>query len=61
MRDDHSIAHTGMRFEAQAYDMYTRLAAREEQPALRAFYLQMAAEEQAHLRRLAEELDRRLT
>ncbi|SHO50569.1 rhodanese-like domain-containing protein [Desulfopila aestuarii] len=55
-----TILHTGMRFEAQAYDMYSRLATKEQHADLREFYLQMAAEEQTHLKRLARELDQRL-
>jgi rhodanese-related sulfurtransferase/rubrerythrin len=55
-----AILHTGMMFEAQAYDMYSRLAMKEQQADLREFYLQMAAEEQTHLKRLGRELDQRL-
>lgn len=61
LRDVESIIQTGMMFEAQAYDMYSRLARLEEQPQTRDFYLQMAGEEQGHLARLAQELDKRLT
>ena len=55
-----AILHAAMTFEAQAYDLYSRLARRESGPELRAFYQEMAAEEQTHLRRLARELDSRL-
>lgn len=55
-----AVIQTGMRFEAQAYDLYTRLAAQEKETDLHGFYLQMAAEEQAHLKRLAGELEQRL-
>lgn len=61
LRDVQSILQTGMMFEAQAYDMYNRLARQEEKAELRNFYLQMAGEEQRHLARLAQELDKRLT
>jgi len=60
LKDIDSILQTGMMFEAQAYDMYSRLAMKEQQTDLREFYLQMAAEEQTHLKRLARELDQRL-
>lgn len=56
-----AILQAGMMFEAQAYDMYSRLAMKEQQPELREFYLQMASEEQAHLKRLSRELDQHLT
>lgn len=55
-----SILHTGMMFEAQAFDLYSRLAMQETPGQLKEFYLQMATEEQAHLKRLARELDLRL-
>lgn len=58
--DIESIIHTGMMFEAQAYDLYSRLSRMEEQQDMREFYLQMAGEEQRHLDRLSRELDRRL-
>ncbi|MFV0438750.1 MAG: rhodanese-like domain-containing protein [Desulfopila sp.] len=54
------ILHVGMLLEAQAYDLYRRLAVREKDAALRQFYLEMAAEEQVHLKHLARELERRL-
>lgn len=59
LQDVESIIQVGMMFEAQAYDLYSRLARQAEQPELRDFYLQMAGEEQLHLERLARELDQR--
>lgn len=56
-----TIIQAGMMFEAQAFDLYSRLAARENDPDLRQFYRDMAAEEQTHLARLARELERRLS
>lgn len=61
LRSVAEIIQTGMRFEAQAYDMYTRLAAQELRTEQHEFYLQMAGEEQAHLQRLAGELEKRLS
>lgn len=61
LRDMETIIQTGMMFEAQAYDMYSRLARKEEHAELREFYLQMAAEEQRHLATLSRELDQRLS
>ena len=60
LQDIESIIHTGMMFEAQAYDLYSRLSRTEQQPEMREFYRQMAGEEQRHLDRLARELDQRL-
>lgn len=60
LQDIESIIHTAMMFEAQAYDMYSRLARQSNDTQLKSFYMQMAAEEQRHLDRLATELEKRL-
>ncbi len=60
LQDVESILQAGMMLEAQAYDLYSRLARKENDPDLRTFYLQMAGEEQRHLDRLARELEHRL-
>ncbi len=52
-----SIVQLAMMFEAQALDLYNRLARRQDDPQLRQFYLDMAGEEQKHLNRLAREMD----
>ena len=52
-----AIVQLAMMFEAQALDLYSRLARRQDDPQLRQFYLDMAGEEQKHLNRLAREMD----
>ena len=52
------IIQMAMAFEAQALDMYSRLARRHSELALQSFFLEMAAEEQTHLDRLAREMDK---
>jgi rhodanese-related sulfurtransferase/rubrerythrin len=54
------ILHIGMMFEAQAYDLYSRLARKENDLELRSFYTKMAQEEQKHLERLTNELEKRI-
>lgn len=54
------ILHIGMMFEAQAYDLYSRLERKEKEPELRIFYQKMAEEEQKHLERLTNELEKRI-
>jgi sulfur-carrier protein adenylyltransferase/sulfurtransferase len=54
-----AILQIAMMFEAQAYDLYSRLARRHDSEA-RSFFLQMAGEELKHLARLGRELDNRL-
>lgn len=51
------IIQLAMQLETQALDLYSRLARRHSEPALHAFFLQMAEEEQNHLDRLAQEMD----
>ena len=52
-----SVIQLAMMFEAQALDLYSRLARRQDDQELRKFYLEMAGEEQKHLNRLAREMD----
>ncbi|KAB2890021.1 MAG: hypothetical protein F9K32_10425 [Desulfobulbaceae bacterium] len=52
-----SVVQLAMTFEAQALDLYSRLARRQDNPHPRQFYLDMAGEEQKHLNRLAREMD----
>jgi len=54
------IIHIGMMFETQAFDLYSRLARQTDNPEKRAFYRQMAREEQSHLDQLTRELDKLL-
>lgn len=56
-----SILQLAMGFEAQAYDMYTRLSRTDKSDDVKNFYLQMAAEEQKHLDQLAAKLDKIVT
>lgn len=58
--DLQSMFQLAMMFEAQALDLYSRLARRQDDPELRDFFLDMAGEEQRHLNRLARELDKLL-
>jgi rubrerythrin len=58
--DIESIIQLAMMFEAQALDLYSRLARRREAPGLQEFFREMAGEEQRHLNRLAGELDKLL-
>ena len=51
------VVSMAMSIEAQALDLYSRLARRQDDPQLRQFYLDMAGEEQKHLNRLAREMD----
>lgn len=55
-----AIVQLAMMFEAQALDLYSRLARRHNDLETQSFFLEMAAEEQQHLDRLAGELDRLL-
>lgn len=52
-----AVIQLAMMFEAQAWDLYSRLARKSEQEAEKEFYLKMAAEEQKHLDELTAELD----
>lgn len=54
------ILHVGMMFETQAYDLYSRLARKNENQEIREFFVKMASEEKSHLGRLTKELEDRL-
>lgn len=55
-----AIVQLAMMFEAQALDLYSRLARRHNDLETQSFFLEMATEEQQHLDRLAGELDKLL-
>ena len=50
-----------MMLEAQALDLYSRMARKSEDPASRELFLQLCDEEKMHLSLLADELDRLLS
>jgi len=52
------VIQLGMMLEAQAYDLYSRLAQKNDKMELRDFFLHMANEEKMHLRQLSRALDR---
>ena len=52
------IIQLGMMLETQAYDLYSRLARKNEQPKLQQFYQHMADEEKMHLGQLSRALDK---
>lgn len=56
-----AVVERAMMFEAQAYDMYFRLAKKTDEEQLRTFYLEMAAEERKHLDKLSDRFDNLLT
>ena len=51
------ILQLGMKFEAQAFDLYCRLAKKHYGTEVSRFYREMANEEQQHLLRLSKKLD----
>jgi rhodanese-related sulfurtransferase/rubrerythrin len=51
------VIQLAMGFEAQAYDLYIRLARKNQDSELYSFYQKMAEEEKKHLNRLTGELD----
>ncbi len=51
------VLHLGMQFEAQAFDLYCRLAKKHQGTEYHQFYRNMANEEQQHLQQLARRLD----
>ena len=61
LRTPESILQLAMMFEAQAFDLYGRLARNSSDKSLKSFYLQMATEEQYHLNKLSSELDNLLS
>ncbi len=54
------IIRIGMMFESQAYDLYLRLARKEQDPKRKDFFMKMAAEEHSHLETLTRELEKRI-
>jgi len=56
--DPRAVVETGMMFEAQAMDLYTRCAARAATPEARALLTTLAREEQAHLKALGTVLEK---
>jgi rubrerythrin len=51
------ILQMAMKLEAQAYDLYSRLARKYQGGDLESFYQSMAADEHKHLARVSKELD----
>lgn len=51
------ILQLGMKLEAQAFDLYSRLARKHQGEETESFFNQMAAEEHGHLLTMAKELD----
>ncbi len=54
------IIHLGMMLETQAFDLYNRLAVKENNPESKEFFEFMANEERQHLGFLSKEYDRLL-
>ncbi|BHH83907.1 rhodanese-like domain-containing protein [Desulforhopalus sp. 52FAK] len=52
-----AVIQLAMMFEAQAWDLYSRLSRKSATSADKTFYLKMAKEEQKHLDKLSGELD----
>ena len=52
------IVHLGIMFETEAFDLYSRLARKTNNPETRDFYQHMAKEEIIHLGQLSRELDK---
>jgi rubrerythrin len=55
------VLQLGMKMEAQAFDLYQRLARKYHNDAAGAFYRDMAKDEHHHLLQLSRELDRILS
>ena len=55
-----NVLHVAMKLEAQAFDLYSRLARKHQDETLRTFFKEMAREEQLHLKQLAKQLDKLL-
>lgn len=54
---EEAVIQLAMMFEAQAWDLYSRLSRKSEHTVETQFYQKMAKEEQKHLDKLTEELD----
>lgn len=52
-----AVIQLAMMFEAQAWDLYSRLSRKSSDQSEADFYLKMAGEEQKHLDKLSKELD----
>lgn len=61
LQTEESIFQMAMTFEAQAFDLYQRLARQTSEQEQKTFYQQMAEEEQKHLNQLANKLDELIT
>ncbi|MFT5698830.1 MAG: rhodanese-related sulfurtransferase/rubrerythrin [Desulforhopalus sp.] len=57
LKTEESVIQLAMMFEAQAWDLYSRLSRQSAKSAEQTFYLKMASEEQKHLDKLSIELD----
>lgn len=57
LNSEESVIQLAMMFEAQAWDLYSRLARKSQDSDDRNFYYKMASEEQKHLDKLTAELD----
>ena len=55
-----NVLHLAMKLEAQALDLYSRLARNHQDESLSTFFREMAKEEQLHLKQLAKQLDKLL-
>lgn len=57
LKSREQILHLAMKLEAQAFDLYSRLAREHKGKDTETFYLSMAAEEHQHLLKISKELD----
>ena len=57
VNSEEAVIQLAMMFEAQAWDLYSRLSRKSEHATETAFYKSMAEEEQKHLKKLSIELD----
>ena len=57
MKNQEDVLQLAMMFEAQAFDLYARLARLADTDEMKSFYLQMADAERKHLDKLAGRLD----
>lgn len=57
LKSREQILHLAMKLEAQAFDLYSRLAREQQEEDTETFYQSMAAEEHQHLVKISKELD----
>lgn len=57
INSEDAVIQLAMMFEAQAWDLYSRLSRKSTQTSEKEFYQKMAEEEQKHLDKLTRELD----